>query len=140
VTVPAQRVRRDVPRTRKVTVARTPRAVPTPPNAPVARSAGADVAGHGLLSRFHSGCRCPWCTCQAREHACPCAPCFPPSGRTATSCYPLAGARERGLANLEPPAGRRRMLPDSTPTAGRFHSGVQRATRPLLSSPTTGTG
>ncbi|MGH7748361.1 MAG: hypothetical protein ACREQ5_26935 [Candidatus Dormibacteria bacterium] len=40
-----------------------------------AAGAGADVTGHGLLSRFHAGCRCPWCASRAREGACPCAPC-----------------------------------------------------------------
>ena len=34
-----------------------------------------DVIGHGLLSRFHAGCRCAWCTTQARERACGCEPC-----------------------------------------------------------------
>lgn len=28
---------------------------------------GAAVTGHGLLSRFHAGCRCGWCASRARE-------------------------------------------------------------------------
>jgi hypothetical protein len=35
-----------------------------------------DVAGHGLLSRFHDGCRCPWCTSRAREPQCLCPDCL----------------------------------------------------------------
>ena len=35
----------------------------------------ADVTGHGVLSRFHTGCRCGWCESQAREHDCPCPAC-----------------------------------------------------------------
>jgi hypothetical protein len=35
-----------------------------------------DVAGHGLLSRFHDGCRCPWCTSRARESQCLCPDCL----------------------------------------------------------------
>jgi hypothetical protein len=34
-----------------------------------------DVIGHGLLSRFHAGCQCAWCTTQARERACGCQSC-----------------------------------------------------------------
>jgi hypothetical protein len=34
-----------------------------------------DVVGHGLLSRFHAGCRCPWCTSVCRERECPCQVC-----------------------------------------------------------------
>ena len=30
------------------------------------------VIGHGLLSRFHAGCRCGWCTTQALERSCGC--------------------------------------------------------------------
>jgi hypothetical protein len=36
---------------------------------------GADVAGHGLLSRFHDGCRCGWCCSRAREGTCGCTLC-----------------------------------------------------------------
>ena len=35
-----------------------------------------DVTGHGLLSRFHDGCRCPWCTSRARERQCLCPDCL----------------------------------------------------------------
>jgi hypothetical protein len=35
----------------------------------------ADVAGHGLLTRFHEGCRCGWCASRAREGTCPCPAC-----------------------------------------------------------------
>lgn len=35
-----------------------------------------DVAGHGLLSRFHDGCRCAWCTARARERGCLCPECL----------------------------------------------------------------
>lgn len=34
-----------------------------------------DVAGHGLLTRFHDGCRCPWCVSTARERGCLCGAC-----------------------------------------------------------------
>jgi len=34
-----------------------------------------DVTGHGLLARFHEGCRCPWCTSRARECPCLCPDC-----------------------------------------------------------------
>lgn len=40
-----------------------------------ARIPESDVIGHGLLSRFHAGCRCAWCTSQARERGCGCEPC-----------------------------------------------------------------
>ncbi|MGH3671621.1 MAG: hypothetical protein ACRDSH_13455, partial [Pseudonocardiaceae bacterium] len=40
-----------------------------------AAGAGADVTGHGLLSRFHAGCRCPWCASRACEGTCGCPPC-----------------------------------------------------------------
>lgn len=39
------------------------------------RRAGSEVIGHGLLSRFHAGCRCEWCTTQACEQGCGCQPC-----------------------------------------------------------------
>lgn len=39
------------------------------------RISQSDVNGHGLLSRFHAGCRCAWCTTQARERACGCESC-----------------------------------------------------------------
>jgi len=47
----------------------------TPQQAPAAHATGADVAGHGLLSRFHAGCRCGWCSSRAREDTCGCGPC-----------------------------------------------------------------
>jgi hypothetical protein len=37
--------------------------------------AQADCVGHGLLSRWHSGCRCPWCASKCRERGCLCPPC-----------------------------------------------------------------
>lgn len=37
---------------------------------------GADVVGHGLLSRFRAGCRCGWCTSRAREGTCGCPLCM----------------------------------------------------------------
>ncbi|MGH3511377.1 MAG: hypothetical protein ACRDRB_03775 [Pseudonocardiaceae bacterium] len=40
-----------------------------------AAGAGADVAGHGVLARFHAGCRCPWCASRAWEGTCGCARC-----------------------------------------------------------------
>ncbi len=50
---------------------------PTPKHkAPVTRHTGPDVTGHGLLSRFHAGCRCGWCSSRARETTCGCAPCL----------------------------------------------------------------
>jgi hypothetical protein len=45
MTVPAERAR----------TVRTAQAPPPKPKAPVT---GPGVAGHGLLSRFHAGCRC----------------------------------------------------------------------------------
>jgi len=53
------------------------RQVPRTPTGPVVHvvAAGADVAGHGLLSRFHAGCRCGWCCSRAREGRCGCGPC-----------------------------------------------------------------
>lgn len=33
------------------------------------------VRGHGVLARFHDGCRCPWCMSTARERGCPCPEC-----------------------------------------------------------------
>ena len=41
----------------------------------VARFEQADCTGHGTLTTFHGGCRCPWCVSKARESACPCPPC-----------------------------------------------------------------
>ena len=59
MTVPTQRARNlSAPRT------------PTPPSASEARNTGTDVAGHGLLSRFHAGCRCGWCSSRPREGSC----------------------------------------------------------------------
>ncbi len=43
-----------------------------------------DVVGHGLLSRFHDGCRCPWCTSVDRERTCSCQDCV---GLRTTSPY-----------------------------------------------------
>jgi len=61
VTVPAQRRRQDASGLQK---------------APVVRMGEcANVAGHGLLSHFHNGCRCPWCASQARERDCCCGAC-----------------------------------------------------------------
>lgn len=36
---------------------------------------GSTVVGHGLLSRFHQGCRCPWCSAQVWERSCACDAC-----------------------------------------------------------------
>ena len=55
---------------------RAPQAPTLKPKAPATRDTGPDVAGHGLLSRFHTGCRCGWCSSRARETTCGCAPCL----------------------------------------------------------------
>ena len=53
MTVPAQR-KRDVSSAHKVLSVAHP------------AGDGADVAGHGLLSKVDSGCRCGWCASRAR--------------------------------------------------------------------------
>ncbi|HEX4100509.1 MAG TPA: hypothetical protein VHY21_08200 [Pseudonocardiaceae bacterium] len=35
----------------------------------------ADAEGHGTLTAWHDGCRCPWCASKARERGCLCSPC-----------------------------------------------------------------
>ncbi|MDT5132616.1 MAG: hypothetical protein QOE41_1927 [Mycobacterium sp.] len=37
--------------------------------------AQADCVGHGTLTRWHAGCRCPWCESKCRERGCLCSPC-----------------------------------------------------------------
>jgi hypothetical protein len=37
--------------------------------------AQADCVGHGTLTAWHAGCRCPWCESKCRERGCLCLPC-----------------------------------------------------------------
>lgn len=34
-----------------------------------------DCVGHGTLTAWHDGCRCPWCESKCRERGCLCPPC-----------------------------------------------------------------
>lgn len=54
-----------------------------------------DPTGHGLLSTFHKGCRCPWCKSAARERACVCELCTQLRARSIYVEYP--GTQERRL-------------------------------------------
>jgi hypothetical protein len=81
--------------------------------------AQADVTGHGLLDKWHSGCRCPWCVSKARERGCLCPPC---AALRASSPYfelpqgPPNPDRRRGATDNPrhrsvPPTPQRKALP-----------------------------
>lgn len=83
-----------------------------------------DVIGHGLLSRFHEGCRCVWCTNQARERCCGCQLCK--QARSVDPYFHLTrGVGKPGLLTAGPDTTNPEEVPSRGPTVAR-QSGARR--------------